>query len=304
MNMITKCADAPERGRCFVADRTYKKDEVILEEYPCAMVISDHFVSQGVCAYCAGFPHASGKVFAPWEEDWSRYCTEKCMKNDFDVHKTEMRATKRFFEHGVQGSTDAMRLVLKLGAMLQSQNRIEKERKRDKETIDLILTLDDGNSKERLDEDERGMMRQIAQVLFASGAQIEIDDSGTSSGAKVDILESADQAEYFLYVVQCNAHRIVDQTGQPVALGLFPLVSMLNHSCDFNAEHRFSWTSLSSSTSQNKTVPKLQIIAAKDIAEGEEICYSYIPHDLDTASRQAILKKTYGFNCNCTKCVQ
>jgi len=96
-----------------------------------------------------------------------------------------------------------------------------------------------------------------------------------------------------LKIIQYNAHYILFDRS-PVALGLFPLTSMLNHSCDPNAAHYF--------VRQNNTPPELVFVAIRDIRVGEEVCYSYIPLYQSTASRNEQLNACYGFKCICRRC--
>lgn len=78
---------------------------------------------------------------------------------------------------------------------------------------------------------------------------------------------------------------------QRVFTGIFPRISMLNHSCSPNIRHRFNGKSLT-------------IFAAKEILEDDEIFNCYGPNYklMSYQERQDSLRLQYNFICNCTKC--
>ncbi|KAJ7459866.1 hypothetical protein FB451DRAFT_1271782 [Mycena latifolia] len=77
--------------------------------------------------------------------------------------------------------------------------------------------------------------------------------------------------------------------------GIFPLASQLfNHSCLPNAAAKYI---LSPSN-----LPKMEVVALRDICEGEEICLPYLDPAL-LQSRQQIFQLSYGFQCRCNSCV-
>jgi hypothetical protein len=108
---------------------------------------------------------------------------------------------------------------------------------------------------------------------------------------------SAAEALHLLLAIQCNAHRIVTDTdGQlPVALGLFPTTSMMNHSCDPNCAHEFKIT--------KGGRPMLLMRAMVDVEANTELTYSYTKLYQATSERQSQLMSAYGFSCACSRCV-
>lgn len=75
--------------------------------------------------------------------------------------------------------------------------------------------------------------------------------------------------------------------------GLFPRVSLLNHSCDANIWNAFSGA-------------RLTVHASRGIAQGEQVFNCYGPHYrlMDTAERRRALREQYCFECDCPKCAQ
>mmetsp|Transcript_41317 Transcript_41317/g.53324 ORF Transcript_41317/g.53324 Transcript_41317/m.53324 type:complete len:334 (+) Transcript_41317:75-1076(+) len=139
-----------------------------------------------------------------------------------------------------------------------------------------ILSLDQGGKDTMIDIQGRFMVRSIASML-------------SELGDKQESILSCQEALFLLFAIQCNAHRVVDMSsGSVIGLGLFPLVSMLNHACDFNCDHEFIFN--------QGEKPRLIIKAVKNIRKGEECCYSYVPPQLPLAERRDLLKQGYGID--------
>jgi len=88
-----------------------------------------------------------------------------------------------------------------------------------------------------------------------------------------------------LGVVDTNAHEMLDISGG----GLFPIASLMNHSCVENAMFSTSGRTMLVST-------------IRPIAPGEEIVYSYTAFYRPTSDRQAKLRAQYDFECACPLC--
>ncbi|KAM5150718.1 SET and MYND domain-containing protein 4 isoform 3-T6 [Callospermophilus lateralis] len=104
--------------------------------------------------------------------------------------------------------------------------------------------------------------------------------------------------------LQCNAQAIttLQHTGSKesiiansrqvrLATGIFPVVSLLNHSCSPN-------------TSMSFTSTVATIRAAQRIRKGQEILHCYGPHQnrMGVAERQQKLRSQYFFDCSCPSC--
>lgn len=104
--------------------------------------------------------------------------------------------------------------------------------------------------------------------------------------------------------LQCNAQAItaIQQTGSKgslitehrqvrLATGLFPVVSLLNHSCSPNASVSFI-----------STVATVR--ASQPIRKGQEVLHCYGPHEsrMGVAERHQKLRSQYFFDCNCPPC--
>ncbi|XP_006891157.1 PREDICTED: SET and MYND domain-containing protein 4 [Elephantulus edwardii] len=104
--------------------------------------------------------------------------------------------------------------------------------------------------------------------------------------------------------LQCNAQAIttIQQTGSKestvtdrkqvrLATGIFPVVSLLNHSCSPNTSVSFV-----------STVATIR--ASQKIRKGQEILHCYGPHEsrMGVAERQQKLRTQYFFECTCPAC--
>ncbi|XP_023575701.1 SET and MYND domain-containing protein 4 isoform X2 [Octodon degus] len=107
-----------------------------------------------------------------------------------------------------------------------------------------------------------------------------------------------------LLQLQCNAQAIttIQHTGSKesmiadsgqvrLATGIFPVVSLLNHSCSPNTSVSFTGTVAT-------------IRAAQQIKKGQEIFHCYGPHEsrMSGAERQQKLRSQYFFDCSCPAC--
>ena len=288
----------PGRGRCYVADRDFAADEIILRERPCAMAISDAFLPQGACAMCGRVPDpAVDRVFAASEQDWARYCSEDCLRRDYAAGAARALApTQSLLESGaVEGPTDAMRLALRVAAAWAGGADAAASKR-------VVLSLDTAPaSAAARDAASAASVRRVGEHLAAlarDGAAADGARAAQQQHPQQQLALSADEAGAVLFAIQCNAHRVVDGAGRAVALALFPLVSMLNHACDGaageNCAHAFELA--------RGERPRLVVRATRAIARGEECCYSYLPKALPLAERARLLDAAYGFACDCSRC--
>lgn len=116
----------------------------------------------------------------------------------------------------------------------------------------------------------------------------EVTDIASNNNSQLSNLE---ELEKFALLVNTNAHGmgLQDTHNADVALGMFPFVSMLNHSCwpncCFASEGRV-----------------MTVRATQDISKDSELCLSYINLYEPRAVRKQILADTKHFDCSCIRC--
>ncbi|NWX34021.1 SMYD3 methyltransferase, partial [Notiomystis cincta] len=89
--------------------------------------------------------------------------------------------------------------------------------------------------------------------------------------------------------VTCNCFTISNGEMQDVGVGLYPSMSLLNHSCDPNCVIVFEGY-------------QLLLHSVREIQIGEELTISYVESLMPTKERQQQLGRQYCFECDCLLC--
>ena len=148
-------------------------------------------------------------------------------------------------------------------------------------TLDALLPL-------ALEAQERRDAEDLAAGRPRWGGDEKAEDDASSRSddtGEIRIDETSDAED--LYDVSRRLFPMF--TGQ----ALFPLLCLVNHSCEPSATTRYSsW--------KGRTMVRVE--ALRDVAEGEELCVSYIDETEPVAERANALA-AYGFACACPRCV-
>lgn len=112
----------------------------------------------------------------------------------------------------------------------------------------------------------------------------------------VDVFANPLYETWVLHTIRCriqnNKHGAT--LDEYVGSAISPLYSMFNHSCNPNVDWRHD--------DYSSTVT---LFATRDIAEGEEMCISYIKgSDMGREERQKVLMTWLGMGCGCERCVE
>ncbi|XP_042508779.1 histone-lysine N-methyltransferase ASHR1 isoform X2 [Macadamia integrifolia] len=91
--------------------------------------------------------------------------------------------------------------------------------------------------------------------------------------------------------LSCNAHTICDSELRPLGTGLYPVVSIINHSCLPNSVLVFEGK-------------EAVVRALEPIPKGTEVMISYIETAGSTETRLKALKEQYLFTCTCSRCMK
>ncbi|XP_072515246.1 SET and MYND domain-containing protein 4 [Salminus brasiliensis] len=97
---------------------------------------------------------------------------------------------------------------------------------------------------------------------------------------------------------------VVQSSGEVrIATAIFPILSLLNHSCRPNTTISFG-LGLHFTPGSSASGVTVTIRACKDLAAGQELLHCYGPHcsRMDVRKRQHQLLEQYFFNCHCEAC--
>ncbi|XP_078213306.1 histone-lysine N-methyltransferase SMYD3 isoform X4 [Callithrix jacchus] len=132
----------------------------------------------------------------------------------------------------------------------------------------------------KLTEDKKEGLRQLV-MTFQHFMREEIQDASQLPPA-FDIFEA------FAKVI-CNSFTICNAEMQEVGVGLYPSISLLNHSCDPNCSVVFNG-------------PHLLLRAVRDVEVGEELTICYLDMLMTSEERRKQLRDQYCFECDCFRC--
>ncbi|KAL1922804.1 uncharacterized protein VTP21DRAFT_9180 [Calcarisporiella thermophila] len=127
-------------------------------------------------------------------------------------------------------------------------------------------------------------INELSAQVIARFRQIAAQVHGLIPEVDVEILLS------YLCRFRCNNFSVVDAQLFPVAEGTYPFGSLLNHACRPNAVALYD-----GNTQVIRVLEKIEV--------GEEVSVAYMDVIHGKLARQAALRETYAFNCQCTRCL-
>ncbi|ESQ50674.1 hypothetical protein EUTSA_v10022664mg [Eutrema salsugineum] len=253
----------PGKGRSLFTARDFRPGEVILSQEPYICVPNN----ESRCDGC--FKTNNLKKCSGCQVVW--YCGSSCQKSEWKLHRHECIALSRLEKEKRMLVTPTIRLMLKLYIKRNLQN----------DKVMPITTTDNYSLVEamvshmsELDEKQLMLYAQMANLV---NLVLQLPS--------IDLKEIAENFSKF----SCNAHSICDSELRPQGIGLFPLVSIINHSCSPNAILVFE--------------EQMAVVRAmENISKDSEVTISYIETAGSTLTRQKSLKEQYLFHCECAGC--
>ncbi|XP_027329451.1 histone-lysine N-methyltransferase ASHR1 isoform X2 [Abrus precatorius] len=255
----------PEKGRSLFAIRDFNPGEVIISQdpYVCVPNNSDQKRCDGCFATTNLSRCSSCKLVS--------YCGTSCQKSEWKLHRLECEALSRLDKDKRKSVTPSIRLMVKLYVRRKLQN--------DK----VIPSTATDNYK--LVEALVAHMSDITEEQLVLYAQMANLVNFIVQWPEINIKEIAENFSKFA----CNAHTICDSELRPVGTGLYPVISIINHSCLPNCVLVFDGRSAF-------------VRAVQHIPKGTEVMISYIETAGSTMTRQKALKEQYLFTCTCPRC--
>lgn len=258
----------PEKGRCLYTTKDFYPGEVIISQEP-YVCVPNNSSSISRCDGC--FASSNLKKCSACQVVW--YCGSNCQKLDWKLHRLECQVLSRLDQEKRKSVTPSIRLMLKLylRRKLQNDNAIPSTATDNYSLVEaLVAHMSD------IDEKQLVLYAQMANLvnLILQWPEISIKEI----------------AENFSKLA-CNAHTICDSELRPLGTGLYPVISIINHSCLPNAVLVFEG--------------RLAVVrAVQHVPKGAEVLISYIETAGSTMTRQKAVKEQYLFTCACPRCIK
>ncbi|XP_063773876.1 histone-lysine N-methyltransferase SMYD3 isoform X2 [Pseudophryne corroboree] len=201
---------------------------------------------------------------------FARYCNSFCQKNAWKDHKRECLCLKGVLPNV---PTDSVRLLARIIFKLLEQPDCTSE--------DFCAIHALQSHVEELNGEMREGLGHLAATLEQYLKKELQDYSQLPPGFQI--------LDYFSKLT-CNSFTISDGEMQEVGVGVYPSMSLLNHSCDPNCVIVFEGTCL-------------HLRTVKEIAKGEELTISYIDVKMPSHLRQMQFQRQYCFTCDCSRCL-
>lgn len=258
----------PEKGRSLFTTRNFHPGEEIISQEPYVCVPNNSTV-ESRCDRC--FASINLKKCSACKVAW--YCSSMCQKSEWKLHRLECDALARLDKDRHKSVTPSIRLIIKLfiRRKLQSEKVIPTTATDNYKLVEALIDHMSGIDEKQL-------------VLYAQmGTLVNFILQWPEMNVK-------EIARHFSKLA-CNAHTICDSELRPLGTGLYPVISIINHSCLANAVLVFEGRSA-------------VVRAVQHIPAGAEVSISYIETAGSTMTRQKALKENYLFTCTCSRCVK
>ncbi|MBA0765105.1 hypothetical protein Gotri_014359 [Gossypium trilobum] len=202
-------------------------------------------------------------------------------KLEWKLHRLECQLLAKLDKERRKSVTPTIRMMVKLYLRRKLQN----------ENVIPVTAMDNYNLVEAL----------VSPILFSLKLEKDMSDIDEKQLLlyaqmanlvnlilqlpNIDIKEIAENFSKFA----CNAHTICDSELRSLGTGLYPVISIINHSCLPNAVLVFEG--------------RLAVVrAVQHIPKDSEVSISYVETAASTITRQKTLKEQYLFTCTCVRC--
>ncbi|KAI7753509.1 hypothetical protein M8C21_031973 [Ambrosia artemisiifolia] len=195
----------PDKGRCLFTTRDFSPGEIILSEEPYVSV-PNKSSGESRCDWC--FTSSNIKRCSSCHVVW--YCGSRCQKSDWKLHRLECQLLSQLEKNRIRSLTPSIRLMVKLYL---------KKKLQDEKVIP--TTVMDNYSL------VKNLVSQVGENQLVLYAQMASLVNIILQWPDLNIKETAENFSK----LACNAHTICDSELIPLGTGLYPVVSIINHSC-------------------------------------------------------------------------
>ncbi|KAJ3271909.1 hypothetical protein HDV01_006123 [Terramyces sp. JEL0728] len=275
------------RGRFIVAEDDLQPGQVILEEVPTAFVVFKNFAQQ-YCQVCLSHSKKDN-IFGVGKtgddlitcmgcRKQCYWCSEECKQNDY-IHSLACKFIVDL--PGIAGAASVdynlLRLLLNIICQRHLENTTDKIYKQtDYECLQSLVS-----HQKAFDSKFKGAVQLACQ---------DLQDSFVKYGFET---LNVDEMVKLVCRINSNSHAVHDPEGvtnSEIGVGMFPMVAMLNHSCAPNAVFVTGGNGM------------MVVRVVTPVAEGEEICVSYVDLFAPKWERQGKLLTSKFFWCQCKRC--
>ncbi|GJV07294.1 histone-lysine N-methyltransferase ASHR1 [Tanacetum coccineum] len=258
----------PDKGRCLFTARDFSPGDVVFSQEPYVSVPTKTSV-ESRCSWC--FASSDVKRCSSCHVVW--YCCSRCQKSDWKLHRLECQLLAHLEKNRLRSLTPSIRLIVKLYLRRKLQN----------EKVIPSTAMDNYN----LVKDLVSHISEVEETQMVLYAQMASLVNVILQWPGLDIKEIAESFSK----LACNAHTVCDSELIPLGTGLYPVISIINHSCSPNAVLVFEGRIAT-------------VRAVQHIPKGSEVLISYIETAGSTMTRQKALREQYFFTCSCTRCIK
>lgn len=261
-----KISSVEGKGRALVTTKRFSPGDLIIYQEPYASC-PNRASSTSVCDGC--FSLNNLRKCSACKVAW--YCGNKCQKSEWKLHQEECKALSALPVDRKKKLTPTIRLMMRLllKKKLQDENVIPTTMMDNSSLVDDLVS-----HMSELSEEQLVLYAQMANLVKLVLPSLDVNIK--------EITENFSK-------LACNAHTICDSELQSLGTGLYPAISMINHSCIPNSvlvfEGRVAF-----------------VRAVQPIEKDTEVSISYIETAASTEIRQNDLKKQYFFTCICPCC--
>lgn len=286
-----KIVTRPRRGRCAIATREIKAGELVISEQALAFVLRSTYRTAACHACCKDLSETSPGVQCD-KCKYTMFC-EDCRQMASALHSECCPILGKIGGIAEQADCDRdlLRLVLSLSLRRNSRNPEHNQVASDGEVGEIkggILhpSFQDAmglqTHKDKVSASWKSSVRKGCEVLFNQVANNITNFKSTT-----------EDLEYLAALINANAHGMGAQGlhNTDIAIGIFPFVSMMNHSCRPNCCF-FSEGNV------------MHVRATQEISKDKELCLAYINLYESRATRRDQLAATKHFDCGCTRCME
>ena len=277
--------DFGEKGRGVVASRTIVDGEMLFQCMPMASVLKEEGQCDSLCVQCFS-PIVGGGVSGR-----TQYCSNACAshheaRGGLMLSRADLAPLHQL--HAEQGRKFPLHIAQLLAGLLH-------ELKATGRVPEAWPPLELCYAEL---EDEAEVDSQVASEHLA--LLDAFDAAGLASRSTLELFLPEARYRRLLGAAQLNAFELRLSHGAVVSALLPGIASCFNHSCEPTV-----LISCGESTGVSFVANTVGVGAGASggtIAEGHELCISYIDLDAPAPERQHTLLHKYGFRCDCARC--